>query len=68
MELTINHEIRFFKQLPTTVMDLVRTAVSGNTNGIAIALNNRVIPKNAWPETLLKDKDTILIITASQGG
>jgi sulfur carrier protein len=36
--------------------------------GIAIALNNRIIPQSFWAETLLNDKDSILIITATQGG
>ncbi|MBN8702955.1 MAG: sulfur carrier protein ThiS [Bacteroidetes bacterium] len=37
-------------------------------NGIAIALNSKVIPKLKWDTTLLNNNDKILVITATQGG
>ena len=37
-------------------------------NGIAVAINNTVIPKSNWNSHLLTDSDTILIISATQGG
>ncbi|WP_256040806.1 MoaD/ThiS family protein [Chryseobacterium sp. EO14] len=33
-----------------------------------VALNNRIIPQLFWAETFLNDKDSVLIITATQGG
>lgn len=36
--------------------------------GIAVALNNSVIPRNDWPSHQLNTGDSILIITATQGG
>jgi sulfur carrier protein len=36
--------------------------------GIAVALNDTVIPKNEWSETQLKQGDSIIIIKATQGG
>lgn len=36
--------------------------------GIALALNNKVIPRSAWDKEALKDGDKILLITATQGG
>lgn len=39
-----------------------------DTRGIAIAINNEVIPKSSWHEFELKDSDRITIITATQGG
>src|SRR5690554_7633383 len=36
-------------------------------NGIAVALNNQVIPQKDWSTTPLLPNDTILIITATQG-
>ena len=39
-----------------------------NIKGIAIAINNEVIPKNNWSDYLLKDQDKITIITATAGG
>lgn len=40
----------------------------GKSKGIAVAVNNLVIPKTSWADTMLRDKDSILIITATQGG
>ena len=37
-------------------------------NGIAVALNEKVIQKIDWNKTILKNQDKILIIKATQGG
>ncbi len=39
-----------------------------NTNGYALAVNNNVIPKSEWSETILKENDKVLVIQATQGG
>lgn len=49
-------------------LHLVVNQSASSTNGIAVALNDEVIPKSLWSETKLKANDKILIITASQGG
>ncbi len=36
--------------------------------GIAIAINNAVIPKAEWGNYTVKDDDKIIIIKATQGG
>ncbi|GAB3647328.1 hypothetical protein GCM10028791_09110 [Echinicola sediminis] len=36
--------------------------------GLAIAVNQEVVPKSKWDNFQLKDNDTILIIKATQGG
>ena len=36
--------------------------------GIAVAVNNTVIPKSEWEKFQLKENDKITIITATQGG
>jgi len=36
--------------------------------GIAVAINNSVVPKSEWTNTKLNENDKILIITATQGG
>jgi len=38
------------------------------TNGIAVAVNNVVIPKKDWSNYNLDDNDKVLIIKATQGG
>ncbi len=39
-----------------------------NKTGIAVAVNDSVIPKTKWNKVSLNDEDRILIITATQGG
>lgn len=36
--------------------------------GIAVAINQAIIPKAEWEKTELSDQDKIMIITATQGG
>lgn len=36
--------------------------------GIAVAINNIVITKSQWDQTLLSDLDQITVIQATQGG
>lgn len=68
MELTINHMRKIFNVLPDNLEALMAMELPGKKKGLAVALNNRIIPLSAWAETSLKDKDSILIITATQGG
>ncbi|MEX6690565.1 sulfur carrier protein ThiS [Danxiaibacter flavus] len=37
-------------------------------NGVAIAVNNIVIPKKDWESYILEHNDALVIIKASQGG
>lgn len=39
-----------------------------STNGIAVAVNETIIPKSDWFGTSLNQNDSILIIKATQGG
>lgn len=68
MELTINHQIRFFDPAPTSLEDLLLLELSGKTQGVAVAINNKVVPKDDWGLMRLKPHDQIILITASQGG
>ncbi|SDQ51034.1 sulfur carrier protein ThiS [Chryseobacterium soldanellicola] len=68
MELTINHTLKKFDVLPDTLEALMAIEIPQKRKGIAVALNNRIIPQSFWAETFLNDKDSILIITATQGG
>lgn len=68
MELTINHTTKTFEVLPENLEALIAMELPEKKKGIAVALNNRIIPQSFWAETFLNDKDSILIITATQGG
>ncbi|WP_068939176.1 sulfur carrier protein ThiS [Chryseobacterium timonianum] len=68
MELIINHTRKTFDILPESLEALLAMELPGKKKGIAVALNNRIIPLSAWAETSLNNNDSILIITATQGG
>ncbi len=68
MELTINHTTKTFEVLPESLEALIAMELPEKKKGIAVALNNRIIPQSFWAETFLNNKDSILIITATQGG
>ncbi|MFE4972120.1 sulfur carrier protein ThiS [Kitasatospora sp. NPDC056651] len=64
--LTVNGEPR---RVPaaTTLAELVPT-VSAAPTGVAAALNEAVVPRSSWSETVLGTGDRIEILTAVQGG
>ncbi|PRD57395.1 thiamine biosynthesis protein ThiS [Sphingobacterium gobiense] len=68
MELIINHEVKFFESAPVSLAELMQLEAPGKTKGVAVAINSQVVPKTAWASTELRDRDSILIITATQGG
>ena len=68
MELTINHQKKSFKKAPESLEQLLVSENLKKEKGIAVALNNRVVPQKDWTSTLLNSNDTILIIAATQGG
>lgn len=68
MELIINHTRKTFDILPESLEALLAMELPGKKKGIAVALNNRIIPLSAWAETILNNNDSVLIITATQGG
>ena len=68
MELKINNQPKQFEAETLTVQALLDLEFPNKQNGIALAINNSVIPKNEWDTTSLSETDDILIITATQGG
>lgn len=51
----------------TTVAALVATMTSA-TKGVAVAVNEDVVPRSAWPVTALGAGDRVEVLTAVQGG
>ena len=50
------------------VEELLCKAEINDHKGIALAVNNTVVPKSKWNEFSLKDDDKIVVIKATQGG
>ncbi|MFM2225668.1 MAG: hypothetical protein RJA07_1870 [Bacteroidota bacterium] len=67
MQIEINNEIKTITEnfSAQQVFELLQIP---NTNGYALAINNTVVPKSKWTETILKENDKVLVIQATQGG
>ncbi|MHC0443801.1 sulfur carrier protein ThiS [Flavobacterium sp. 3-218] len=68
MELKINQQTKKFNAESLSVQSLLDLEIPLKQNGIAVAVNNTVVPKTKWNEYLLHETDDILIISATQGG
>lgn len=68
MELKINNQTKQFASNSLTVQELLDLEIPIKQNGIALAINNTVIPKSDWNFHPIKETDDILIISATQGG
>ena len=55
-------------EAPLSLLDLLQQLQQAKQTGIAVAVNNRVIPQKNWSAHALNDQDSITIITATQGG
>lgn len=57
------------KEIPerSTIQSLVEV-LGMKPAGLAIALDDAVVPRSQWPTTTLHSKARILLLTASQGG
>ncbi len=70
MELQINGEKRTFEDgaVLDTVAAVLQHLQIEDDRGMAVAVNDRVIPRGKWSETGVEEGDRIEIIRATQGG
>ena len=68
MELKINNQLKQFDTSALSIQALLDIEIPQKQNGIAVAINNTVIPKANWNSHPLNETDEILIISATQGG
>ncbi|GAB4449501.1 MAG: sulfur carrier protein ThiS [Bacteroidia bacterium] len=61
-ELEISHSITLEELL------LKEINLSPDKKGVAVAVNDNIIPKNDWKNLKINDNDEILVIIAAQGG
>ncbi|MEO6230677.1 MAG: sulfur carrier protein ThiS [Ferruginibacter sp.] len=67
MEIILNNQSKeIATQCP--VQHLLNEMLGEKQKGIAVAVNNTVIPKARWEAFLLSANDEVLIIKATQGG
>ena len=64
--ITVNGEQR---DLPAgTSVETVVATLTPLRSGVAVALNDSVVPRAAWATTAVEDDDRLEVLTAVQGG
>ena len=67
MEITVNQQT--YQVTPVcSVQHLLTVVLNTTANGIALAVNQAIIPKSNWQSHILNPGDQIIIIKATQGG
>lgn len=51
-----------------TSLQAVVTARLARVEGVAVAVNDEVVPRSEWPDTVVGDGDRVEILVAAQGG
>lgn len=68
MDIIINDQPKTFQQQALTVQQLLDLEMPDRQKGIAVALNQSVVPRTEWNNKTIAQNDRILIIKATQGG
>lgn len=68
LSLTINGEKRVLELDPPTVEILLDALDIPSQKGVAVAVEDRVVPRSQWASTPVSDGEHIEIIRATQGG
>lgn len=67
MNIYINNEQRVIEN-QRTIFQLLTDIQMDGSRGIAVAINNEVIPKSSWEKHPINENDRVTIIKATQGG
>lgn len=67
MKAVINGKPAEFASTPT-LADVIRAAGVSDTRGVAVAVNEEVVPKEHWETTKVAEGDTVEVVRAVQGG
>lgn len=65
MKINVNN-----KSIATDATDLgtLVSELSLPQKGVAVAVDNRIVPRELWPQTPLKEGASVIVIKAAQGG
>ncbi len=66
MKIEINGELKTI--IDSVSLKILIDETVKDQKGLAVAINNSVIPKNNWNITTLNEADKVLLIRATQGG
>lgn len=68
MDFTINDEKLTVSDEQITLAGALALKGIHQTKGIAVAVNQQIVPRASWEQQSIQPNDQILIITATQGG
>ena len=66
IEITLNGELKEFPQEQPLAM--LCATVNIPDRGVAVAVNNVLIPRSQYDRTMIRNQDVVEIITAAAGG
>jgi sulfur carrier protein len=67
MEITINQSLTEIPER-SSVEELLASLFADSSKGIAVAINQTVVPKSKWAAHIILPNDKITLIKATQGG
>ncbi len=67
MEVIVNHQNQTVSE-QCSVEELVQQVLKRASAGLAVAVNQTIVPKLRWKTCFLNPGDQIVLITATQGG
>ncbi|WP_215439753.1 sulfur carrier protein ThiS [Zobellia russellii] len=66
--ITINMNQKQLRLGTETTIHQFLQQIDSSVNGVAVAINDQVVPRANWQTRFLQDNDTVLVIQAAQGG
>lgn len=66
MQIVLNDKVKVIDDHSS--VSLMLNQIQLEPKGIAIAINETVVPKQSWDQHLINENDKVLIIKATQGG
>jgi sulfur carrier protein len=67
MNICVNDQARSVGE-EATLLDLLRDLALAERRGVAVAVNDAVVPRADWSARPLAESDRVLVIRAAQGG
>ena len=67
MQITFNNQVIDIDN-NCTVLQLLILQNLADKQGIAVAVNNQVVPRAQWPHVQLDYNQSVIVFTAAQGG
>ncbi|PIB35220.1 thiamine biosynthesis protein ThiS [Reichenbachiella sp. 5M10] len=68
MKIKLNNEELILQESNPALIPVLKKKNLYLDRGIAVAINDEILPKSNWEDYLIQENDNILIITATQGG